>query len=236
MLLCVNSRIGIQIDIEIESRIWIRIYFAAQQHWYYGLMYIFSCIAERRYLALYVDKHWYWRLIELYFWYCRLMSVFSSYSRVIVPYCWDFRLIFINCWYCCTVPGTYLHRWVYIYGWYQGLIFTAAAGNMCLCWFIFTWYRTVLFGVKRYGTYWYLLKSSLFCIYFTLLLPIYLFLSPFLPLSFPFFRLLLDFPPFLFPRHIFSHKWHRRIFSLGIVFPPRLRPIVYWLRSGYAVL
>jgi hypothetical protein len=49
--------------------------------------------------------------------------------------------------------------------------------------------------------------SSLFCIYFTVLLPLFSFLSPF-------FFFLLHFPLFLL-FHIFSPKWHRLIFLPG---------------------
>ncbi len=53
--------------------------------------------------------------------------------------------------------------------------------------------------------------SSLFCIYFTLLFPIFSCSLPFLPFS-PSFLFLLNFPPFLL-RFSFFPKWHRLISS-----------------------
>jgi energy-coupling factor transporter transmembrane protein EcfT len=54
------------------------------------------------------------------------------------------------------------------------------------------------------------LNSSLFCICYTLSLPLSHFLPPFF-LFCPFFLFLLHFPPFSLPFHIFSPKWHRLI-------------------------
>jgi hypothetical protein len=55
--------------------------------------------------------------------------------------------------------------------------------------------------------------SSLFCIYFTLLLPLFSFSFPFLPFSFPFLPFPFTFSPFFSsPLPIFSPECHRLIF------------------------
>ncbi len=59
------------------------------------------------------------------------------------------------------------------------------------------------------------LNSSLFCNYFTLLLPLISFSFRFLPFSFPFLPFSFTFPSyFSSPFHIFSPKLHRLIFLL----------------------
>ncbi len=72
------------------------------------------------------------------------------------------------------------------------------------------------------------LNSSLFCIFFTLLLPLFSFSFPFFPFSFPFLPFSFTFSPFFSsPFHIFSPKCHRLIFppSGGGGYFPVYRPL-----------
>ncbi len=79
-------------------------------------------------------------------------------------------------------------------------------------WYFFPLSRHVVFRLLSWPFF---LNSSLFCICFTLLLPLFSFSFPFLPFSFPFLPFSFTFSPFFsLPFHIFSPKWH------GLIFPP----------------